>query len=461
MKSLFRIVRRYTLNAVLITLAILSFNVGTLIFISYNVGKENENTGTLSEMLSAVSQGFEEQEGKYILSEAGYEALKEREYEWGMLLNPEGEIVWEWNLPEEFPRKYTLTDVAGFTRWYFKDYPVRVWEEDGNLLVIGMPKNSTVKLNLEYPYDSIRSLPALIKIFLALNLFLLLLVAFWLAFRFYRSLKPVAEGIDALAEREYTVVPERGVTKELAQKLNKASHILQIQEEKLQQRDDARTTWIAGVSHDIRTPLALILGISDELSADPGLNESQRRSAEHIKNQSLQIRQLIADLNLTSKLEYNAQPLRISPYGPAALVREVVTEYYNSGLDETYSIQIHSGPKEEELRLEGDTALLKRALQNVIGNSIRHNPLGAEIDICLKTEKDMLIWDFIDSGNGIPGRVAKLVNQNRQEADIHIMGLRIVRQILTAHGGKLTFPMNGKGTYGVRFFLPLKGGYSL
>ena len=94
MKSLFRIVRRYTLNAVLITLAILSFNVGTLIFISYNVGKENENTGTLSEMLSAVSQGFEEQEGKYILSEAGYEALKEREYEWGMLLNPEGEIVW-------------------------------------------------------------------------------------------------------------------------------------------------------------------------------------------------------------------------------------------------------------------------------------------------------------------------------------------------------------------------------
>lgn len=457
MKSLFRIVRRYTLNALLITLAVLSFNVGAFIFISYNVGRGNELTSTLREDLSDVMEKFEETGGTYTLSQEGCEILEERDSEWGMLLNQEGTVVWEWNLPGNFPRQYSLSDVASFTRWYFQDYPVRVWGGEGRLLVIGMPKSSQVKLNLVYPASTIRSVPMLIHIFLVLNIFLLIGVSFWLAFRFYRSLKPVAEGIDALAEREYSVVPERGATKELAQKLNKASHILQVQEEKLQQRDDARTTWISGVSHDIRTPLALILGISDELSADQELSESQRRAAEHIKRQSLQIRQLIADLNLTSKLEYNAQPLRISQYRPAALIREAVTEYYNGGLDEAYSIQIHMGDKEEELLLEGDTALLKRALQNVIGNSIRHNPGGAEIDICLKAEKDTLIWDFMDSGSGIPGRVAKLVNQNRQEADIHIMGLRIVRQVLLAHGGRLTFPMNGKGTYGVRFLLPLKG----
>ena len=93
------------------------------------------------------------------------------------------------------------------------------------------------------------------------------------------------------------------------------------------------------------------------------------------------------------------------------------------------------------------------------GNSIRHNPEGVSLTITLKAQGRELFWDFLDTGSGIPGRVAKLLNQNRQEADIHIMGLRIVRQIVVAHGGRLTFPLNQKtGTYGLRFSLPVRTG---
>lgn len=70
---------------------------------------------------------------------------------------------------------------------------------------------------------------------------------------------------------------EKGMASELAGKLNRTSSILQKQKEKLEQRDRARTEWIAGVSHDIRTPLALIMGYSDELSREKGLGEEEKR----------------------------------------------------------------------------------------------------------------------------------------------------------------------------------------
>ncbi len=459
MKSLLGIVRRYTINAVLITLVILLFNAGAFVFLVYQAGKENVRTDSLRDTLALICGEVSKEGESYVLSEEGYEALSERGYVWAMLLDAEGSVVWAWNLPEDFPGRYSLTEVAGFARWYYRDYPVRVWGEDGMLLVTGSPKDSVVKLDLEYPARTLRAVPSMIRIFFVLNVLLLLVLAFWFAFRFYRALRPIAEGIEALAKGKETAAPERGLTGELAGKLNQTSRTLQAQREKLRQRDDARTQWISGVSHDIRTPLSLILGVSDELAADPSLGEEQRKGAEIIKKQSLQIRQLIADLNLTSKLEYHAQPLRLSWYSPAGLLRETVTEYYNNGLEERYGIELRIGQKEEELLLEGDTALLKRALQNIIGNSIRHNPEGVSLTITLKAQGRELFWDFLDTGSGIPGRVAKLLNQNRQEADIHIMGLRIVRQIVVAHGGRLTFPLNQKtGTYGLRFSLPVRTG---
>ena len=93
-----------------------------------------------------------------------------------------------------------------------------------------------------------------------------------------------------------------------------------------------------------------------------------------IQQQSLVIRQLISDLNLTSKLEYHAQPLSVTEYAPAELLRECAADYYDQGLDDIYEIELQIGPKEERLRLTGDRGLLMRAFRNLVGNSIRHNP---------------------------------------------------------------------------------------
>lgn len=91
------------------------------------------------------------------------------------------------------------------------------------------------------------------------------------------------------------------------------SEQLRRRNEIIARRDDARTSWIAGVSHDVRTPLALILGWAEQLEQDTALPAAARQKACGIRTQSEKLRALIEDLNLTSKLQYGAQPLRCRP----------------------------------------------------------------------------------------------------------------------------------------------------
>lgn len=468
MKSLMKIIRRYVVSAAILVLTVALFNMGVLYFLGYQtVRRYGENRLFAGEQMeyvtaefTAVSPGTMESPAQYRLSEQGYAYLEAYQVLWSMLLDEEGNVVWSWRLPDEFPQSYSLTDVAKFSRWYLEDYPVRVWEMDRMLFVAGYGKEQAVKIHLTYPWGQIRSIPQYLAVIIGMNVALFLVLALWFAYRFYRSLRPVCAGIDALAEKNPVHLPEKGMTGELANRLNQASRILEKQDQKLRQRDDARTGWIAGVSHDIRTPLALIMGYSEALTENPQLGEEARGQAEAVRQQSLLIRQLIEDLNLTSKLEYHAQPLRMAEYCPAVLLRETAAEYYNEGLDEKYEITVEAEHRTERIRQQGDILLLKRALRNVIGNSIRHNPGGCRITLRLTEDMGYAIWKLSDSGPGIPQRVADILagQESGPGEEVHVMGLRIVRQVIAAHGGHADFVKNEAGGYGMEFVMPVEIG---
>lgn len=463
MKSLMKIIRRYVFSAAVLVLTVGIFNVAVLYYIGYRssryminshifIGEQMENVA--AEFTFSASDNAEQ----YHLSKKGYAYLEQYHFLWSMLLDEEGNVVWSWQLPVELPRSYGLADVAKFSRWYLMDYPVRVWETDRMLLVSGYNQDEVTRINMTYPLKYIQSIPEYLVIFVGMNAALFLALALGFAYRFYRSLRPVCAGIDALAEKTPVVLAEKGMTSELANRLNQTSRILEKQDQKLRQRDDARTSWIAGISHDIRTPLALILGYSDSLAENPGLGEEEHMQAEAVRRQSLLIRQLIDDLNLTSKLEYHAQPLRMTEYCPAVLLRETAAEYYNEGMEEQYEITAEAELQTEQLRQQGDIPLLKRAFRNVIGNSIRHNPQGCQIRIRLFLERGCVVWQIQDSGPGVPENVVDLLEGRKSclEEELHVMGLRIVKQIIAAHGGHAGFPQNENGRYGVELVLPVE-----
>ena len=222
------------------------------------------------------------------------------------------------------------------------------------------------------------------------------------------------------------------------------------QRRELARRDMARTEWIAGVSHDIRTPLSLIAGYADEMEKEAGLPEETRRRADLIRRQSFVIKKLIEDLNLTSRLTYHMKPLRKERYCPAELLRKTAAGMLNSGeIGENWELEVEVAPELETLQMTGDTALLMRALKNLLGNSVRHNPEGCRIRLKAQKTENGFCFCVADNGRGIPESVRRIAlgqegKTEQKDRAPHVMGLLVVAQIARAHSGKLWFSEDGR-----------------
>ncbi|MDZ5725419.1 sensor histidine kinase [Acetobacterium sp. K1/6] len=436
MKSLRKIITRSILLTAAIALLLVTINLS---FLTSFMMKYSSNQ-PLKYAISDISDGLLNNDGTYELNSSAT-ILMSKQFVWAMLIDREGQVIWNKNLPEDVPLQYTLADVASFSRWYLNDYPVSVWEHPDGLLVLGEPKNSTWKYNITSTENTIAHIPGFIVSFFFLNVLIALALALFLGLWLYRKLKPLYNGITALPKKEPLTLPTGGVTGEVARILNETSVILFQQEQQLAHRDQARTEWIAGVSHDIRTPLSMVMGYASELEINPRLPAAEQNQARIIREQSQRIKSLIDDLNLASKLEYHAQPMELSRVSPAALIRGVAVNFINDGLTAPYSLSVDVTEETNSPILLCDQALLHRALTNLIDNSIRHNPRGCNITLSVTNLTTGLVIKVSDNGKGYPPELIK--NSGGLDESLllgnHGLGLIIVRRIMKIHGGKVVF----------------------
>ena len=124
----------------------------------------------------------------------------------------------------------------------------------------------------------------------------------------------------------------------------------------------------------MRTPLALILGWAEQLEQDTALPAAARQKACGIRTQSEKLRALIEDLNLTSKLQYGAQPLRCRPTQAGPLLRRLAAEFCDSPLAARCTVALEIAPDADKAILDADAALLARAVENLLHNAACHNP---------------------------------------------------------------------------------------
>ncbi|MBC3804902.1 sensor histidine kinase [Acetobacterium fimetarium] len=436
MKSLRKIITRSILLTALIALVLVAINI---VFTS-NWMMTYSGSQPPKYSIADISDGLINTDGAYTL-DASAAALMDQQYVWAMLINRDGQVIWNKNLPGDIPLHYTLTDVASFSRWYLNDYPVSVWEHPDGLLVLGDPKSTIWKYNITSTEDTISHVPGFIAGFLILNVLAALVLALFLGLWLYRKLKPLYNGITALPKKEPLQLPTGGVTGEVARILNETSVILSQQEKQLAHRDQTRTEWIAGVSHDIRTPLSMVMGYASELENNPSLPPAEQNQARIIRQQSQRIKSLISDLNLASKLEYHAQPMELAKVSPAALIRGVAVDFINNGLTAPYSLAVDVIEEANGPILLCDQALIRRALTNLIDNSIRHNPQGCNIRLSVTKSTNGLVIKVSDDGKGYPPELIE--NSGGLDESLllgnHGLGLIIVRRIMKIHGGSVVF----------------------
>lgn len=453
MKTFVRLIRRYVLAAVGIVLLLVFLGLGLLVLLGW---QETTHLPQRTYASSEIADAMVETPAGLALGAAHTPEEWMDGYAWAMVLDDTGNIRWSYALPDALNHAYTTGEVAGFARWYLDDYPVFCWAEDYGLFVIGLARGSLWKYSIYTSPEYILSLAKTIPLGFGLLLLLAAICCFLLSWQGAKRLETVASGLDALAEGQTVQLPTEGFAGELAEKLNRTSAQLQTRNELLARRDDARTQWIAGVSHDVRTPLALILGWAEQLEQDALLPDSSRQKAAGIRTQCEKLRTLIDDLNLTSKLEYGAQPLRRKDLRAGPLFRQLVAQFCESPLAERCGITLEQEDPAEQAVLSVDEALLARLLDNLLNNSVRHNPKPVNITVHTRRAGKRFCLTVADDGIGYPSAVLAALNAAEPAENApHILGLYVVQQIAAAHGGRAVFGQNSPHGAKAVVYLPL------
>ena len=108
-----KIIRRYCITAGLIIFTLIFANGAAFLYWGYKGAIESGETEGVRAGMDEISGELSVENEKAVMSEKGINALsKETEFQWAMALNQKGEVLWSWNLPEEIPLFYSLTDVA-------------------------------------------------------------------------------------------------------------------------------------------------------------------------------------------------------------------------------------------------------------------------------------------------------------------------------------------------------------
>ena len=402
-----------------------------------------------------VGEGFYYEENELVLNDEAEEEI-DKYFQWAMLLDDGGNVIWSRNMPEDFSLSYTASDIASFTRWYLNDYPVNVWQNEKGLLVLGSERFKIWKHQIQFPMSVMNNLSMCISIFFIINFAVAIILSLVSGLRFFKSLRKVADGINDIANKKKVDLNMTGQFKSLGEDLNKASEEIIRQQNIIDKRDNGRNNWIIGVSHDIRTPLSMIMGYSSTLENNINADEDIRKQSKIIRTQSEKIKDLINDLNLTVKLEYEMQPLNLESLSVCSILRQVCVDHLNNMYDDRYSINLETDEKAENYKINGDSRLLERVFNNILGNSINHNENGCNINIKVnKMEKDNKVYiEICDDGSGFEKeKLDELNNSSELPTGInHGLGLFIVKQIVQVHGGTIIF---GNGSNGVKIEIQL------
>ena len=463
MKSVPKLIRRFV--GILLLSSVLIVIINFIVFVVFMAIQSPDETTSPYNIAAETGQTLQKStNGDYTLPESMSAKLTDCNA-WAILVDNETlQIIWKTeNVPDSIPNAYTISDIANLSVGYLDGYPTYTGENENGIVILGFPKDSFWKhTRASWNYGLIANLPQTVLTVLLINISLILIIYVIANVKLLKSIKPITKGIQDLSAGEPVYISETGVLSEISSNINHTSDILQEQKYQLRKKETARANWIAGVSHDIRTPLSMIMGYAGQLEISVNLSENERKKATVIVKQSERMKNLINDLNLASKLEYDMQPLMRKQENAVALVRQVVVDFMNMDIDDKFPIEWKTDGNLSTCSIDADKDLLKRAISNLIQNSINHNENGCTIYVSVSADNDKCIICVEDNGIGASDEQIETLNHaphymvcdTNTTEQRHGLGLLIVKQIMDGHNGTVLIDHSKYGGFEVILKIP-------
>ena len=262
-----------------------------------------------------------------------------------------------------------------------------------------------------------------------------------------RNLRQIIVAVRRFKEGDYDArIPEKdkGDLAILADTFNAMADKIEANIEQLQSMDRLRQELIANVSHDLRTPLALVQGYIETLmmKEDSLLPEERKKYLEIVMDSSDKLSRLVAQLFEYSKLEADQIQPEKEPFLLSELAQDVAVKYQILAQEKNIEIRLDAPP--EMPLVFADVALVERVLQNLMDNALKFTPPGGKVAIQLRNHNKGVEVRVSDTGPGIPeSEQAHIFERYRKSEATENkkvgtgLGLAIVKKILEIHNAAI------------------------
>jgi two-component system sensor histidine kinase KdpD len=228
----------------------------------------------------------------------------------------------------------------------------------------------------------------------------------------------------------------------------------------LAETEKLRTALLSSISHDLRTPLASIIGSVTSLTDyDRRFDEATRRDLlQTIQEEAERLNRFVGNLLDMTKLEAGALQLNRDWIEPAEVVGSALGRVRNQMKDRTVTLEIEPGLP----LLRVDFVLLEQALFNLLDNTAKYSPADSTVRVEARREDAHVLLRLTDEGPGIPvadlervfDKFHRVRAGDRQIAGTGL-GLSICRGIVEAHGGTIVARSPVADGHGTSFELRL------
>ena len=210
--------------------------------------------------------------------------------------------------------------------------------------------------------------------------------------------------------------------------------------EELAGTETLRTDFIANVSHELKTPLA-VMGNYATMLQRPGITEAEKHEyAKAISEASRRLAQLITNILKLNKLENQQIFPQLDEYDLGEQLCENLLQFEDIWEKKNLNIETDI---EDDVWIRSDAELLSLVWNNLISNAVKFTPEGGTIGLSLKTEGDQVIVSVRDTGCGIKPEVGQHIFEKFYQGDTshatqgNGLGLALVKRVVDILGGEI------------------------
>lgn len=276
----------------------------------------------------------------------------------------------------------------------------------------------------------------------------------WRRFTVGRPVKRILKATEQLTAGDFSVRIEPFHGFDSMNELDTIIENFNMMAQELSGVETLRTDFISSVSHELKTPLAIIQNYTTMLKT-PDLPQEQRLMyAQSISDATKRLDELITNILKLNKLENQQIYLESKEY----LLNEQLCECL-LGFEELWEKkQLEIDAQLEDVPIRGDAELLNLVWNNLFSNAIKFTPTGGRISVLLEEEKDFVQVQIKDTGCGMTTEMGRHIFEKFYQGDSshatqgNGLGLALVKRVIDIIGGEISVDSTlGKGsTFTVR-----------